>query len=183
MPNYHRVKTPNALYFFTVVTDQRRKIFTSEQARNCLHQAFQHVRERWHFEIEAIVLLPDHLHTIWKLPDDSTDYSTRWRLIKHQFTKEMKAHINPSIKISNSRKMKKEQAIWQRRFWEHQIRDEKDFEHHLHYIHYNPVKHGYVDSPKDWQWSSFHKYVTMEWYDQEWGVVIPSEMLDTCVGV
>ncbi len=182
MPNYRRIQIPNAFYFFTVVTYQRQTILTSEYARACLHHAFQHVRKRWAFDIEAIVLLPDHLHAIWKLPDGDADYSTRWRLIKDKFTQEMKNRVSSNVELSNTRKAKKEQAVWERRFWEHHIRGEQDFERHLHYIHYNPVKHGYAQSPKDWKWSSFHRYVKMGWYDEGWGAVEPNDLMDTCAG-
>ena len=168
MPNYHRRFTPNTLYFFTVVTYQRKPLLTIELVRSNLHNAIEHVRRRWEFDIEAIVLLPDHIHTIWKLPDGDSDFSTRWRLIKDKCTRSLKNQGYRIEHFSDSRIKKKEHGIWQRRFWEHQIRDEKDFENHMNYIHYNPIKHGYVESLSDWKWSSFHRYVKMGWYDPGW---------------
>jgi putative transposase len=120
-----------------------------------------------------MVLLPDHLHCIWRLPENDTDYSMRCGLIKREFTKRArdvvekmvgKAHRTPS-RIKHG-----EGTMWQRRFWEHQIRDQEDFNAHVEYIHYNPVKHGLVKAPKDWEYSSFSRYVKEGIYDREWGV-------------
>ena len=119
--------------------------------------------------MEAVVILPDHLHTIWSMPEDDSDFSTRWRRIKEEFTKTYLANGGMEIQPSESGKKKKERGIWQRRFWEHSIRDEQDFEQHLDYIHYNPVKHGLVKSPHDWPYSSFSKWVKKGVYDEEWG--------------
>ena len=114
------------------------------------------------FKLDAFVLLPDHLHCIWTLPKDDSNFSTRWRLVKSYFSHRCK-NRHQSI-ISASRGKKKEQALWQRRFWEHLIRDEADLISHVEYIHYNPVKHGLVTAPKDWEYSSFHRYVQVGIY-------------------
>jgi putative transposase len=119
------------------------------------------------FTIDAFVVLPDHLHCIWTMPHGDKDFSTRWRLIKNYFTRRCDTRYKDLP--SRSRKDKKEQAVWQRRFWEPLIRDEKDFISHVKYIHYNPVKHGLVTAPKDWEYSSFHRYVRDGLYDLEWG--------------
>lgn len=156
------------MYFFTVITNQRKPVFTNDYARSCLRKAFDQTRQKWPFTIEAIVLLPNHLHTIWQLPENECDYSTRWRLIKDKFTRCIKQPTHTSYNRSQSRIKKKEQGIWQLRFGEHQIRDEKELENHLNYIHYNPVMHGYVNSPSEWEWSSFQRYVNMGWYDSDW---------------
>jgi REP-associated tyrosine transposase len=182
MSNYHRRFTPNTLYFFTVVTYQRKPLLTVEPIRSNMRNAFEHVRKRWKFDIEAIVLLPDHLHTIWKLPDGDSDYSTRWRLIKDKCTRSLKNQGYRIEHFSDSRIKKKEHGIWQRRFWEHQIRNEKDFENHMDYIHYNPIKHGYVESLLDWKWSSFHRYVKMGWYDPGWGATMSDCVLPHSAG-
>jgi len=120
------------------------------------------------FVIDAVVILPEHLHCIWTLPPFDADFSTRWRLIKTWFTKhcenKYKVKPNPS-RIKNG-----EPAIWQLRYWEHLLRDELDFEHHVNYIHYNPVKHGYVNKPSDWKYSSFHRYVKQSIIADNWGV-------------
>ena len=118
------------------------------------------------FTLEAIVVLPDHLHCLWQLPENDTDYSGRWREIKKFTTKNLSA-------VRNSRN---EGDIWQRRYWEHQIRHEKDWRIHMDYIHYNPVKHGYVSAPRLWVYSSFFKWVRLGVYDVEWGSVEPENI-------
>jgi putative transposase len=123
--------------------------------------------QQHHFKIDAIVVLPDHLHSIWTLPESDADFSTRWQLIKSYFSRQCNSQYQG--KISTSRQHKGEKGVWQRRFWEHQIRDDRDFINHLEYIHSNPVHHGLVTAPKDWQDSSFHRYVEVGIYDQMWG--------------
>ena len=120
------------------------------------------------FTIDAFVLLPDHIHCIWTLPENDFDYSTRWMLIKSHFTRHYVINKN-SVNLSTSRKNKREQNVWQRRFWEHQIRNQEDFNKHVDYIHFNPVKHGYVSKAKDWEYSSFPKYVRLGLYNDDWG--------------
>nr|WP_236709894.1 transposase [Longilinea arvoryzae] len=119
------------------------------------------------FTIIASVILPDHIHFIWELPLESGDYSTRWRMIKSYFTRNWKVSNGPSASIS--RQSKGEREIWQRRFWEHYIRNEDDLACHIEYIHYNPVKHGLVDSPVKWKYSSFLKFVQNGYYPTNWG--------------
>lgn len=182
MTNYRRKKIPGALYFFTVITHERRSLFNENKARNLLNQSIQWVQERHPFTIEAIVLLPDHLHTIWKLPENDSNFSTRWSLIKKRFTQSYCKSVSIDVPLSPSRVKKRECGIWQRRFWEHYIRDEEDFSNHMNYIHYNPVKHGYVQSPRDWEWSTFHKYVAMGWYTIDWGDSTPNNQLSMCTG-
>jgi len=164
---YRRAKTKGGTYFFTVVTHDRRKFLCRPASVSLLREAFRNVMAEHHFQIDAVVLLPDHLHCIWTLPDGDSDFSTRWRLIKSYFTRgcDPVCHSPPSA----SRQKKQERAVWQRRFWEHQIRDERDFTQHVEYIHYNPVKHGLVKAPKDWPYSSFHRAVRRGIYSEEWG--------------
>ncbi|MCU0600432.1 MAG: transposase [Desulfobacterales bacterium] len=164
---YRRAQTKGGTFFFTVVTLKREPILTESDNVQILRKSFKNIMVKHSFKIDAFVLLPDHLHCIWKLPDGDHDFSTRWRLIKSDFTRrcDNKFKFMPL----GSRADKKEQTIWQRRFWEHQIRDEEDFQKHVEYIHYNPVKHKYVSSPKDWEFSSFHKYVREEKYQASWG--------------
>jgi putative transposase len=111
-----------------------------------------------------MVILPDHLHTIWTLPDGDHDFSQRWRQIKSAFSRE----IAKEERISQSRLRKQERGIWQRRFWEHVIRDEEDFNRHVDYIHINPVKHGYIQKVADWPYSSFHQYVRLGILPVDW---------------
>jgi putative transposase len=117
--------------------------------------------------MEAFVIMPDHLHFIWTLPESDNDFSTRWQAIKRKFTKGCALQYKDPPNMARIRK--NEQCIWQRRFWEHQIRDEKDFEKHVDYIHHNPVKHGHVTNTIDWPHSSFHHYVETGIYPANWG--------------
>jgi putative transposase len=168
MPNYHRFYMEGGIYLSTVVTYHRLPIQTNLTARRILHNAWTTTQSRHPFETIAICLLPDHLHCIWKLPEGDADYSTRWKEIKKAFTREYLIQIGPGEERNDSRKKQGEAAIWQRRFWEHTIEDELDFENHLDYIHFNPVKHGYVQNVLGWEWSSFRRYVNEGLYDLEW---------------
>jgi putative transposase len=164
---YRRAKTPGATYFFTVITYNRRNILCTPDNIALLRQAFRSVITDHPFKIEAIVILPDHLHTLWTLPTGDADFSTRWRLIKSNFSRH--CDIGDPGPISVSRRRRQEKPVWQRRFWEHQIRDEQDYIQHVEYIHYNPVKHGLVEAPIDWKHSSFRRYVEAGLYPADWG--------------
>lgn len=154
---YRRTKTPGATYAFTLVTYNRQPIFQCPETINVLRQSFYTVKQCHPFHIDAIVILPDHLHCLWTLPEHDANFSTRWRLIKSHFTRHCPDQYKQPRSISRLRK--KEQAVWQRRFWEHQIRNDDDFNRHVGYIHYNPVKHGYVKSLVEWPYSSIHRYI------------------------
>lgn len=164
--NYRRVINPGGTFFFTVVTFNRLHLLTRDDHVDLLREAFHYVTKNHPFRVDACVVLPDHLHTIWTLPDDDHDYSTRWRLIKSYFSHRLPEQ--PS-NIPGSRAAKEERAVWQRRFWEHAIRDQRDFENHLNYLHYNPVKHGLASSPMDWPYSSFGQWVKRGVYPPDWG--------------
>lgn len=171
---YRRDLTTGATYFFTVVTCRRSRLFAQGENIEQLRAAFRDEKARRPFHIDAIVILPDHIHAIWTLPPGDADYSMRWRNIKRSFTATIPPERRPGIFAS--RKHKKEQAIWQRRFWEHRIRDERDFENHVNYIHFNPVKHGYVSRPVDWPHSSIHRYIRQGMLTPDWGaspIVMP----------
>jgi putative transposase len=168
---YRRVYINGATYFFTLVTFQRLPIFSSQPTIDLFYEAIRYTASRMPFEIVAFVILPDHIHCIWTLPEGSSDYSTRWRLVKSYFTRNYNQHDNASV--SASRSEKKEQEVWQRRFWEHWIRDETDLRHHVEYIHYNPIKHGYVRSLMEWKNSSFVNYVKDGLYPANWGEDAP----------
>jgi putative transposase len=172
MPEYRRSKLAGGTFFFTVVTYHRYPILTTEESRHILRAAWENVMKRYPFTIDAICLLPDHLHCIWTLPEEDMNYSLRWGEIKKLFSKEYLKRIGRGETRNESRIKKGEAAIWQRRFWEHAIRDEEDFNRHLDYIHYNPVKHGLVKNVLDWPWSSFHRYVTNGYYAENWGEMI-----------
>ena len=169
MPDYRRAKLAGGTFFFTVVTFNRLPILTGEMARKLLHDAWVDTRDRFPFQTEAVVLLPDHLHTIWTLPEGDANFSVRWKEIKRLFTKGYLQQIGPGEHRNESRQKRGEAAVWQRRFWEHTLRDETDLNRHLDYIHYNPVKHGLVKKAVDWPWSSFHRYVQMGFYTLDWG--------------
>jgi len=174
MSRYIRSREPNTSFFFTVVSYGRTPIFVNDASIQMLRESLLKTCVNKPFETEAIVILPDHIHVLWTLPEDDCDYSTRWRLIKQMFTK-LIAFQNQSFlgpQANSSRERKGEKLVWQRRFWEHTIRDENDFKKHLDYIHYNPVKHGYVKNPFDWQWSSFRKWVEKGEYDSNWGNLV-----------
>ena len=167
MTRYQRTKLPGGTFFFTVVTYNRQKLLYLPDNVHLLRQAFRHVIQSHPFRIEAIVILPDHLHCLWTLPPEDSDFSTRWRLIKTYFSRHCQTGLHGEM--SDSRQRKKEKAIWQRRFWEHTIRDELDFQRHVEYIHYNPVKHGLVNAPVDWEYSSFQRFVRAGIYSADWG--------------
>jgi len=164
---YRRARLKGGAYFFTIVTHRRRTIFRVPRNVSLLRDAVRIVMKRHPFRIDAFVLLPDHLHCLWRSPDGDSDFSTRWRLIKSHFSRACPDRYKRTP--FSSRAKKGEQAIWQRRFWEHHIRDEDDFVKHVEYIHYNPVKHGLVKAPKDWPYSSFHRYVRNGLYEGTWG--------------
>ena len=164
---YRRSKDGGATYFFTVVTHNRSKFLCNEENVELLRSIMRTVMVRHPFVIDAMIVMPDHLHTIWTLPEGDNDFPMRWNLIKREFSRrcDSKYKRHPS----ESRVSKGEQTIWQRRYWEHLIRDDDDFIHHVEYIHYNPVKHGYVTKPGEWRYSSFHRYVNQGVYASDWG--------------
>ena len=157
------------VYFFTLVTHERRPFLTTDAGRSALREAIRHVRQTHPFRITAIVLLPDHLHAVLELPDGDSDYSTRWRLIKSQFTRRWRETGGMEGDTSQSRQQKGERGVWQRRFYEHTCRDENDLKRCVDYIHVNPLKHGLVQRVRDWPWSSFHRYVELGEYTSDWG--------------
>ena len=132
-----------------------------------LRAAFRKVKAARPFEIDAMVVLPDHLHCIWRLPEGDGDFSSRWREIKKAASRE----IDPGADSRHER------SVWQRRFWEHAIRDDADWRHHVDYIHYNPVKHGLVKRPGEWPWNSFGRAVARGWYEPSWGASEPEEIV------
>jgi putative transposase len=160
---------PGGSYFFTVVTYRRAKLFSHETARTLLGNVFRECAAAWPFETAAIVLLPDHLHTIWTLPPGDANYPARWSWIKKEFTKAWLAASGREQRPTAGVRREHRRGIWQRRYWEHTIEDEDDFERHFDYLHFNPVKHGYVRSPCEWPWSSFHRWVKAGVYDRAWG--------------
>ena len=184
MPNYRRAHVPGGTFFFTVVTHRRRPLFEDRMNRSLLGDAFRECQRDWPFEINALVLLPDHLHAIWTLPPGDTNYSGRWSVIKTKFTKTFLAAGGVELGVSKGKRNEGRRGVWQRRYWEHTIEDEDDFEAHFDYVHYNPVKHGYVTCPRDWGPSSFHRWVKKGVYPIDWacGHYPPLKIIDADCG-
>ncbi len=166
---YYRRSREGVIYFFTLVTHERRPILTTDLGRRSLRTAILEVQRDHAFVLTAMVLLHDHLHAVWELPQGDTDYSTRWRLVKSRFTREWRAQGGKEGAITRSRHQKGERGLWQRRFYEHTCRDEADVMRCIDYIHANPLKHGLVSRVQDWPWSSFHRYVRNGFYPLDWG--------------
>lgn len=176
MSDYRRWYVEGGTYFFTVVTERRIPIFADAAARRLLGDVVRSIAESDPFEVVAIVLLADHLHTLWRLPRGDRDFSTRWKKIKGQFAKAWLREGGLTAEVSASRQRRGSSGVWQRRFWEHVIRDEADLEAHFDYIRFNPVKHGLVTHPWDWEWSTFRKYVREGHYPKEWGRAEPESI-------
>lgn len=168
MPNYRRRHTAGGTYFFTLVTENREPILCTESARSILRRAIEDCQSKQAFDAVAMVLLPDHLHAMWTLPEGDADYSMRWARIKAQFTREWLDEGGSEQPRSRSRMQHRRRGVWQRRFWEHHIRDMSDYEKHLHYIHYNPVKHNLVRCPHEYPYSTLRKWILRRVYDPEW---------------
>jgi putative transposase len=165
MRTYIRDRTPGGLYFFTVNLAERRGNTLLVDRIDCLRAAFRETFATYPAVMDAVVILPEHLHCIWQLPPGDDAYPTRWRLIKSRFSR----WLEPGERRTESRLHKGERGIWQRRYWEHLIRDEQDYARHVDYIHYNPVKHGLVARAKDWPYSTFSRWVGRGVYHENWG--------------
>ncbi len=175
MPTFIRSRMSGGTFFFTVVTYRRREILTDPKGIVILRRVISEVRQEHPFSIDGWVLLPDHMHCIWTLPEGDDDYSQRWGLIKARFSRSTRTLFHCNNLMTNSKERHRECSIWQRRFWEHQIRDEKDLHAHLDYVHYNPVKHGMVVNVANWPYSTFHRYVKQGLYPVNWGENISFE--------
>ena len=160
---YRRVWLNGGTYFFTVNLADRQAAYLTEHI-DTLRQVWREVGSKHPFHTVAVCILPNHLHTIWNLPPNDCDYATRWALIKSGFSRKL-----PKVEeISASREAKRERGIWQRRYWEHVIRDDADLTAHIHYIHYNPVKHGFVQDANEWPYSSLPKFLKQGVVDADW---------------
>ncbi len=161
---YRRVWQAGGTYFFTVNLLARKNNDLLVRHIDLIRTSVRDVKRRFPFKIHAWVVLPDHIHCVIELPIDDSDFATRWRLIKTNFSKSL-----PNIEYKSAIRIARgERGIWQRRYWEHLIRDEKDFRAHVDYVHINPVKHGLVNCVKDWPYSTFHRYVAKEIYTSDW---------------
>ncbi|MBR0756980.1 transposase [Bradyrhizobium jicamae] len=164
MPNYRRALAPGGCWFFTVNLLDRRQTLLVDHV-TLLREAIAATRRDYAFTIDAFVVLPDHLHAVWSLPSDDTDFSIRWRLIKTRFAKA----LPKGERLNTVRFARHERGIWQRRFWEHLIRDEVDYARHVEYCYINPQKHGHVTRVCDWPYSSFHRDVRAGLFPEDWG--------------
>jgi putative transposase len=165
MSVYRRNYVKGGTYFFTVnLLDRKQTLLVDNVV--ALRQSVAKVKHKRPFHIDAWVVLPDHIHAVWTLPEGDADYSGRWREIKKAFNR----YITADELRSPARQKQGERGIWQRRFWEHTINSDEDYRHHIDYVHINPVKHGLVTSVKDWPYSSFHRYVNHGLYDENWSV-------------
>ena len=163
MVAYRRNFVPGGTYFFTVNLRDRNKSYLTQYVDD-LRECFRSCKSKYPMTIDAVVILPEHLHCLWTLPSDDSNYANRWRYIKSSFTKKLIAH---GVNITKDKHG--QYNLWQRRYWEHTIRDEKDFNRHVEYIHYNPIKHGYVTKLIEWPNSSFHQYVKNGVILENWG--------------
>jgi putative transposase len=173
MPDYRRNRVPGGTYFFTVNLLDRGSGLLIEHI-DAFREAVRQVRTRKPFHIDAWVVLPDHTHCVWTLPPGDADYSARWKAIKIAFAKS----LPKTERLSAARARKGERGIWQRRFWEHTIRDESDYAAHVDYVHINPYKHGLVTKASDWPYSSFHRLRTVGIYPDDWA----GEVVDLAAG-
>lgn len=156
------------------MTHQRHPLFSVTSTISLWHHAVAKVQRTRPFGVDAEVILPDHLHVIWTLPSGDSDYSTRIRLVKSEFTKAY--GVQRPSDTPSSRGRKGERCIWQRRYWEHTIDDERDYQSHVDYIHYNPVRHGLVTAAGDWRHSTFHEWIARGHYDPTWGTNEPESV-------
>jgi putative transposase len=163
MPDYRLNRVPGGTFFFTVnLFDRRSDLLVTHI--NAFRQAVRTVRARAPFHIDACVILPEHLHCLWTLPEGDANFPGRWMAIKKAFSKSLPA-VEPQSQIMTKRG---ERGIWQRRYWEHTIRDDRDYAAHMDYTHFNPVKHGLAAHPADWPFSSFHRCVAAGLYPAVW---------------
>lgn len=169
MPEHRRAFVPGGTFFFTAVTYRRSPIFADERAIDLLCQAFRESRRVSPFTIDAVVVLPDHVHAIWTLPAGDGDFSSRWRYLNRVFSQNYSRTMGGGA--PNERRADGRWTIWQLRFWERLVRDVEEFQSLADYIHYNPVKHGLAASPADWKASSFRRWVGRGEYPLSWGAM------------
>lgn len=168
MSRYRRANAPGGTYFFTVLTYRRREILIEPESRVILREVINEIKLQYPFSIDAWVLLPNHIHSIWTLPPGDSNYPKRWGMIKAGFSKQAKSIFHREGWMNATKTQRRESTCWQRRYWEHQIRNEQDYRRHMDYLHYNPVKHQLVKHVKDWPYSTFHRYVEKGVYTADW---------------
>lgn len=171
MSEYVRYRIKGGCYFFTVNLLERHKSLLIDHV-DLLRESVRKCKQKQPFHIDAWVVLPEHMHCIWTLPEGDEDFSSRWKAIKTHFSKSLPKDERRS-QIQHKRG---ERGIWQRRFWEHAIRDDNDYEKHMDYLHFNPVKHGWAKNVIDWPYSSFHKYLKDDVYPANWAGEITDDI-------
>ncbi|MGD2064025.1 MAG: transposase [Nitrospirota bacterium] len=172
MPHYRRYRLPGRPLFLTLVTAGRAPELVDHWPG--LREAIRRVQARRPFRLDALVVLPDHCHCILALPDRDSDYATRINQIKGAFSREV-----PDLSVvTASRRRRGERGVWQRRYWEHTLQDEEDYRRHFDYLHYNPVKHGYVARCREWPYSTFHRWVERGIYAPDWGCGVTPRGVD-----
>ena len=171
MSDYIRYRIPGGCYFFTVNLQERDKTLLVDHI-DLLRESVRDCKQKRPFHIDAWVVLPEHMHCMWTMPADDMDYSNRWKIIKTHFSKGL-----PKLEPRTRNQIKRgERSIWQRRYWEHAIRNDQDYAAHFDYIHYNPVKHGWVDNVIDWPYSSFHRCIEKGLYPVDWASNINDDL-------
>lgn len=173
MATFRRATVSGRTYFFTLATFGRQPLQTHPDVASATGDAIRAVRAELPFEVVALALLPDHLHAVWTLPPDDADYPRRWALIKRRIAREARRFV--TLPLPPSMTKRHEAGVWQRRYWEHLIRDDDDLQRHVDYVHINPVKHGYVKCAADWRYSTFHRYVKR-------GILPPDWAAETATG-
>ena len=168
MPNYRRLWVPGGTFFFTLVSYRRQRVLCDPMVRAALRNAIATTRLKHPFTIDAWVLLPDHLHCLWTLPEGDTDYATRWAIIKRKTSLACRDTHRRTEWLSASRQKHRESTLWQRRYWEHHVRDDTEFMRRADYLYYNPVKHGLVQRVADWPYSTYHRDVQRGLYPPDW---------------
>ena len=163
MSDYRRARVPSATYFFTVNLRDRSSDLLIREI-DLLRDTVRATKARHPFHIDAWVVLPEHMHCMWTLPEGDADFALRWKVIKFGFSR----RLPNQEALSATQHRRGERAIWQRRYWEHLIRVDRDYQRHFDYIHFNPLKHGHVQRVVDWPYSSFHRAVCMGLYPQNW---------------
>jgi len=171
MSNYLRYRIAGGCYFFTVNLLNRNNTLLLDHI-DLLRESVRLCKQKRPFHIDAWVVLPEHMHAIWTLPEGDDDFSNRWKIIKTHFSKGLSA----TEKRSKTRLKRGERGIWQRRFWEHTIRDDNDYAHHMDYVHFNPVKHEWVNNVIDWPYSSFHRYYKNGLYPADWSTAEKNDL-------
>jgi len=178
VPNYRRDNSSGATWFFTIVTYRRQSFLCDKRVRKALREAGRKLQTKYPFKINAWVLMPDHFHCIWTLPNHDSNFPLRIRLLKRYVTQACSHFLQCDHLSTPSRRKRKESSLWQRRYWEHRIRSESDLLHHMNYIHFNPVKHGLSHSPVEWPFSTIHQLIVEGVYTSSWATNPDSESID-----